>query len=258
MYDLKQSAIEVARHVLFRSGLDGAINLRRQRRGKFTGHLFQRDMAEIFSRIYANGVWINQDYRESLSGVGSAQVATSELVVRLSAYLRDVGCRRLVDIGCGDFNWMRNVEGDFEYVGIDVVPQVIDANTSIYANDRRRFICMDAIRGEIPRGDIAICREVLFHLSFRDGLQMLRNIKTAGFKYVLLTSNSNIWFNSDIRNGDFRPINLAKPPFRLAPPLLDLEDDKASKLKLTDDRTANGRVLSVWPGSALPDRSISR
>jgi hypothetical protein len=218
----------------------------------------QRNMTEIFSQIYANGVWVEQKHQESLSGVGSTHAATAELVVRLSAYLREVGCRRLVDVGCGDFNWMRNVEGDFEYTGIDVVPQVIDANNAAYANHKRRFICMDAIRGAIPPGDVAICREVLFHLSFRDGLQMLRNIKAAGFKYVLLNSNDNIWFNSDIRSGDFRPINLSKSPFRLADPLLELTDDKAAGLKLTDDGTSNRRVLSVWSGSALPDSSLDR
>ena len=82
-------------------------------------------------------------------------------------FLREVGCRKLVDIGCGDFNWMRNVEGDFDYLGIDVVPQVIDANNVKYANDRRRFVRMDATRSAISPGEVALCREVLFHLSFR-------------------------------------------------------------------------------------------
>jgi hypothetical protein len=148
----------------------------------------------------------------------------------------------LVDIGCGDFNWMRNVEGDFDYLGIDVVPQLIDAHNAAYANNKRRFICMDATRSRITPGDVAICREVLFHLSFRDGLELLRNIKIAGFKYVLLTSDKSVWFNSDIRNGDYRRINLAKSPFRLSEPQCELRDGKVS----------SGRVLAVWPGAALP------
>jgi hypothetical protein len=241
-YDHKQSIKEVGRHVLFRIGLTGVLDALRGRRGLAVGHMQKHDIADIFSSIYANGAWVMTQDQESSSGAGSTQVATSELVIRLSAFLRDIGCQRLVDVGCGDFNWMRMVEGDFSYLGIDVVPQVVEANNATYANERRRFICRDAIRTAISPGDVAICREVLFHLSFQDGLLLLRNIKAAGFKYVLLTSDNAIWFNSDIRNGDFRRINLSKSPFGLPEPQREFADDKV----------AEGRVLAVWPGSVLP------
>ena len=242
MYDLKQSVIEVIRHLLFRCGLAGTHDKLRRRYARYSGHLHTHDMTDVFSKIYANNVWVFNEKQDSLSGPGSTKAATSELVVRLSDFLRDVGCRQLVDIGCGDFNWMRNIEGEFDYLGIDVVPQLIDAHNAAYANDRRRFICMDATRSAISPGDVAICREVLFHLSFRDGLQLLRNIKAAGFKYVLLTSDKSVWFNSDIRNGDFRRINLSKSPFRLPEPQREFRDGKGS----------SGKVLAVWPGADLP------
>jgi hypothetical protein len=250
MYHHKRSIKEVIRHVLFTCGLADTIDLLRRWHGRYAGHMRMHDMTSIFSQIYANkvwvaqdNVWVAQDNQESLSGAGSTEMATGELIIRLSAFLKTVGCRQLVDIGCGDFNWMRHVEGDFDYLGIDVVPQLIDANSSAYANDRRRFICMDATRSVICPGDVAVCREVLFHLSFRDGLQLLRNIKTAGFKYVLLTNDKSVWFNSDIRNGDFRLINLFKAPYRFPEPLREL----------TDDKVHGGRVIAVWPGTALPD-----
>jgi hypothetical protein len=242
MYDHKQSVKEVIRNVLFRCGLTDTLDLLRHWRGRNSGHMRKHDMTDIFSQIYANDVWVAHENQDSLSGAGSTQAATGELVVQLSAFLREVGCRQLVDIGCGDFNWMRNVEGDFDYLGIDVVPQVIDANNATYANDRRRFICMDATQTAINPGDVAVCREVLFHLSFRDGLQLLRNIKAAGFKYVLLTHDNSVWFNSDIRNGDFRRINLSKSPFGFPEPQRELRDDKVLK----------GRVLVVWPYAVLP------
>jgi hypothetical protein len=243
MYNYKQSVKEVIRHVLFRCHLTDTLDMLWRWRGRNTEHMRQQDMTDIFSQIYANGVWVEHKSQDSLSGVGSTQLATGELVVQLSTFLRDVGCRQLVDIGCGDFNWMRNVEGDFDYLGIDVVPQVIDANNAKYKNEKRRFVCMDAIRMTINPGDCAICRDVLFHLSFRDALQLLRNIKAAGFKYVLLTTDKSIWFNSDIRNGDFRRINLSRSPFRLPKP----------QRELTDDKVLKGRVLAVWSGAILPD-----
>jgi hypothetical protein len=82
---------------------------------------------------------------------------------------------------------------------------------------------------------------VLFHLSLGSARRLLENIKAAGFKYVLLTSDTSIWFNSDIRNGDFRRINLLRYPFNLPVPQMEFADDKVS----------DGRVLAVWPGSAL-------
>jgi hypothetical protein len=88
---------------------------------------------------------------------------------------------------------------------------------------------------------VAICREVLFHLSFKNALELLRNIRSAGFKYILLTSDSSIWFNSDIRDGDFRRINLLKSPFELPAPECELVDDQVSR----------GRVIGVWSGDAL-------
>jgi hypothetical protein len=242
MYDHKQSVKEVVRHVLFRCGLSDTLDVVRKWRGHYTKHTRERDMTGIFSQIYANGAWVMRGNQDSLSGVGSTQVATGDLAVQLSAFLKEAGCRRLVDVGCGDFNWMRTVEGDFDYLGIDVVPRVIDENNSRYAGARRRFVCMDATRAALEPGDVAVCREVLFHLSFRDGMRLLRNIKAAGFRHVLFTNDRSVWFNSDIRSGDFRRINLLKSPYGLQDPQRELIDDKVSA----------GRVLGVWPGAALP------
>lgn len=241
-YDHMQSVKEVVRHVIFRCGLSDTLDVVRRLRGRYTKHTSERDMAGIFSAIYANGAWVMRENQDSLSGVGSTQEATQQLAAQLSAFLREVGCRRLIDIGCGDFNWMRIVTGDFDYLGIDVVPQVIEQNSARYGNARRRFVTGDATREPIPDGDVAICREVLFHLSFRDGGRLLRNVRRAGFKHVLFTTDPGVWFNSDIRSGDFRRINLLKSPYRLPVPLRELADDKVSR----------GRALGVWPGTALP------
>jgi hypothetical protein len=241
MYDHKQSIKEVIRHGLYRCGLIDVLDMLRNWRGQNTRHMRLQNIEHVFSQIYADHVWVKHTDQDSRSGVGSTQLATDQLVNGLSDFLEEVGCRKLVDIGCGDFNWMRKVRGDFEYLGIDAVSEIIKANNASFASSRRNFVCMDAIRTAIEPGDVGICREVLFHLSFRDGIQLLRNIQAAGFKYVLLTSDKSVWFNSDIRNGDFRQINLSKPPYMLPKPDRELMDDKVSPQ----------RVLAVWPGAAL-------
>lgn len=242
MYNHKQSTKEVIRHALFRCGLTDTLDIWRKRRGANIEHVGRSDMSAVFSEIYANGAWVVDKDQDSLSGAGSTSANTSELLGQLSGFLHDVRCSKLVDIGCGDFNWMRRVTGDFDYLGIDIVPSVIEANTMKYGDPKRQFICMDASAGPIPSGDVAVCREVLFHLSFRDGLRLLRNIKQAGFKYILLTTEQSVWFNSDIRNGDHRRLNLAKAPYKLPNPFAEMPDDKV----------ADGRVLAVWRNEALP------
>ena len=244
-----QMVRELIRHILLRCGLAGAVDLLRRWRGRSTSHKRLGNLSDIFSHIYTSHAWVVEGSQDSLSGTGSTKAATSELIVQLSEFLRETGCRKLVDIGCGDFNWMRNVEGDFDYLGIDVVPQLIDAHNAAYASHRRKFLCMDASGSAIPCGDVALCREVLFHLSFHHGLQLLRNIKAAGFQYVLLTNDRCLWFNTDIQDGDYRRINLLKPPYNFPEPLRELADDKG--------KDSHGRVMGVWRGAELPCYSPS-
>ena len=248
MGDFKQTTKEVVKYLMLRCGLAHAVDAQRRWRGQSTGHLHAKSTAEVFSGIYSNHVWVKQKGQDSLSGEGSTKQATVELAARLSAFLKEVGCRKLVDIGCGDFNWMRTVEGDFSYLGIDVVPLLINGHNSSFADSRRSFLCLDATQEAVPSGDVALCREVLFHLSYKDGWKFLRNIQSAGFKHVLITNDKHLRFNTDIRTGDYRRINLLKPPFRFPAPTVEL----------TDDKYEHGRVISVWPGPVFREIAIPK
>ena len=230
------------RHALSRAGLLDAYIAWRIGPERSLARRPGQSLQDTFAQIYARRLWVEGEGQDSLSGAGSTEAATRRVAGQLSAFLAEVGCRRLVDIGCGDFNWMRGLTGDFAYLGIDVVPEVIADNVRLHGGGTRRFLCLDATREAIEPGDVALCREVLFHLSFADGLRLLRNIRAAGFRYVVLTDDRATWVNGDITSGGFRLLNLSKGPFRLPRPERELPDDSLSK----------GRVLGVWPGSALP------
>ena len=77
MYDHKQSAKELVRHVLFRCGLSNTLDVVRHWRGRYTRHVREQDLAGIFSQIYANGAWVMHDKQDSLSGVGSTRRVSS-------------------------------------------------------------------------------------------------------------------------------------------------------------------------------------
>lgn len=152
--------------------------------------------------------------------------------------LKELDCKTLLDVGCGDWNWMSNIELPCDYIGVDIVPEVIEANKR---HERKgvRFMLANAIEGELPSADVVLCREVLFHLSFKDGKAALANMKNT--KFIIATTDNSIWFNSDIPTGDFRPINLQRRPYNLPIPYKSI----------ADDALFSGRVLGIWRTSSL-------
>jgi hypothetical protein len=81
---------------------------------------------------------------------------------------------------------------------------------------------------------------VLFHLSFRDGMAALANIQAAA-RWLLATSDTEIWFNSDIETGDYRRINLERAPYRLPRP----------RAVISDESVFRGRMLALWASADL-------
>jgi len=165
---------------------------------------------------------------------------TTGLLDRIGAGMKHLGARSLVDVGCGDWNWMKRGSLEADYIGIDVVPEVIQENQQ-HARPGVRFAVANAIEGPIPAADAALCREVLFHLSFVDALAVVKTIKAAT-RYMLATTDLDIWFNSDIQTGDFRRINLLRRPFGFPSPLG----------LIPDGGLVPARYLGVWETASLP------
>ncbi|MDP9052966.1 MAG: class I SAM-dependent methyltransferase [Acidobacteriota bacterium] len=232
--DHKQSVKEVIRHLLFRTGLSQSLVSARQRRGYKVAHLEKTTNAERFSAIYELGIWRHTEEQDSSSGLGSTISATADVVAELPALLSSLNCKRLLDIGCGDWNWMRNVNLPCEYLGIDIVPALIEANKK-YERDGVSFAVIDSVQGVLPQADVALCREILFHLSFKDAATALANIQSAS-SWLVATTDTSIWFNSDIATGDYRKVNLERHPYNFPKPQRIIRDEAVS----------NGRVLGLW------------
>lgn len=234
-----ESIKQVIRHVLYRTGGPRTLRLLKRARGTPTRHVGGGGgLEETFSTIFHHRVWSGDG---SVSGPGSDPEATRSLPQALSDLLADLGVRRVTDIGCGDFGWMQQVDGDFDYCGIDIVADLIDGLSAQYGSPRRRFLHVDATRDPLPEGDVAICREVLFHLSFRDAASLIDNLMRHGYRYLIATSDTQVWFNSDIPSGDYRPVNLAMAPFRFPGPVSTIRDEAV----------APGRILGAWKLDAV-------
>lgn len=135
----------------------------------------------------------------------------------------------LLDIGCGDFNWMKEIVLPTYYLGVDIVPEISEVNNLNYGSERIKFQCLDATSEDLPAGyQMILCREVLFHLSFKDGKSLIEKIKQSGAVWLLTTNAGDVSENRDIVSGGFRNIDLRKRPYCFPEPIRVLEDNAVS------------------------------
>jgi len=205
-------------------------------RGANVSHLLIGDRAGRFSKIYQSGVWLSDNASVSLSGLGSELACTSNIRKELPKLLTEMKVKNLLDIGCGDWTWMRYMELPCDYVGADIVPAVIDKDRREFERAGRKFIILDAVTDPIPVCDAIICREVLFHLSLSDARALIRNILKSEALYLFATTDSATNINWDIITGDFRLLNLQAKPFYFPRPIDEILDDGHQEL----------RRIAVW------------
>lgn len=173
---------------------------------------------EVFADIYARDLW--RLGGESRSGPGGRREHTRRLRLELPSLLSRLGIRSLVDVGCGDFNWMRETElGVDLYIGVDVVFDIVLANRLRYGGPRRRFLLRDLTRDPLPRADLVLCRDVLIHFPDDDLVTALNAIIASGARYLLASTFIDREENKPISLGDWRPVNLQLPPLSLRPPV---------------------------------------
>lgn len=232
------TAREILRHLLYKSGAYGLLSLYRSNKGVSPAHLRDAEgpLKSRFSGIYETGAWQHGDDATPGSGEGSTLAATTGLREALPSLLSELNVHTLLDIGCGDFTWMQHGNLQKDYIGVDVVDSVIEKNRQLYERPGRIFAVADATVDELPEADAALCREVLFHLSFDDINKLLKNVLSKKRSFLIITSDTKTWFNSDIPTGDFRPLNLEAWPLRFPPPDRVIDDAAVSP----------GRIIGVW------------
>lgn len=196
-------------------------------------------LAGVFEHIYQSNYWKGRD---SVSGPTSGAAETTWLRPELQRLLQELQVRSILDIPCGDFIWMNemNLTG-IEYLGADIVPQLVAENQCRYANENRRFTTLDLTASELPKADLIICRDCLVHLSFEHIQQAITRIKQSGSTWLLSTSFIKNQFNYDISNGLWRTINLQKPPFNFPKPARILKDNQ-----LLQDSVFRDKALCLW------------
>ena len=164
---------------------------------------------------------------------------------QLPKLLDEIGATSLLDIPCGDFNWMKEVVLSVDtYIGADIIKELIALNNIYFRNDKRKFFKLDIIKDKLPRVDVIFCRDCLVHFSFHDTFFALKNIKASMSKYLLTTTFTTRDRNKDIFTGEWRPLNLQQAPFHFAKPI-KMINENCPLVGYTDKSLGLWRISSI-------------
>ncbi len=180
------------------------------------------DIKEIFQHHYTANLWGS---KESISGPGSTIEYTQNIRQEIPKLISDLDIKVILDAPCGDFNWFRMIswKEPITYIGADIVEPLINRNKILYESKNRNFIYLDITHDTLPKADMWLCRDCLFHLSNHDILLVLKNFFRSNVKYLLTSTHSNCE-NEDIQTGSFRLLNLEREPFNFGKPIALIED----------------------------------
>ena len=165
-------------------------------------------MWRAFSTIYRRDFWTQG------SGPGSTLENTAVYRAVLSRILNEhPDCQRVVDLGCGDWQFSQAMDwSSVDYVGVDVVRSVIEDNRRKYGS-RAEFKCLDVVRGDLPKGDFVILKDILQHWPLKTIQDFLPRLKQ--YKWALITNSGYkaSTLNTDCVLSGYRPLDLRQQPF---------------------------------------------
>lgn len=198
------------------------------------------ELKSIFTSFFETNCFGSE---ESVSGNGSTLEQTKTLRIKLVDLLKKLDVKTFLDAPCGDFNWMKHINYEFEqYFGIDIVDQIVHENNQKYANEKYSFMCLDICRSPLPKVDLIFCRDVLVHLDFENSVAALKNFQNSGAKYLLTTTFTNREGNTDLTDGMiWRTLNLEKEPFCFSEPLYLLNEECTE-----GDGSYTDKSLGLW------------
>lgn len=161
---------------------------------------------------------------ESRSGGGSTIASTQNLRNELPKLFSEFSIKSILDIPCGDFNWMKEVDlTGIEYTGSDILEIFVEENTAKYP--MHQFLHLDLTEDPLPKKDLIIVRDCFIHFSYENIFKSLQNIKLSGSKYLLVSSNMDFEINRDVPDSDVRQLNMLIEPFFLKPIAILNEDN---------------------------------
>jgi len=193
---------------------------------------------KIFQEIYKKNIWGNS---ETVSGHGSTLTQTSEILKNLPDLFENYKIKSLLDIPCGDFNWMKELKNDsIKYTGADIVDELIDNHIALHSG-YGKFLVLDICTSSLPEADLILCRDCLVHLSFSKIFEAIKNIINSNAKYLLMTHFPKYRRNFNTVTGTWRALNFQKKPFNFPEPLEIISENPCYRTGKYSDKS-----LALW------------
>jgi hypothetical protein len=170
------------------------------------------NLVQRFQRIHDSNLW---GAAKSTSGLGSELDATAVLRTELPRLLARLGITSLLDAPCGDAGWINAASLGVRYVGIDIVPDLVERlQAGAAAGDiGGDYHLADITQDPLPRCDAILCRDCLVHLSFANVGRAVGNCRRSGASWLITTTFPEWQTNRDCEDGDWRALNFERPPF---------------------------------------------
>lgn len=185
---------------------------------------------EVFKWIHETNKWGSP---ESVSGKGSELDQTVAIRRQLPELIDELKVDSILDIPCGDLNWLEHVDLPVDYTGADIVTELIERNRQRYPG--LRFLVLDACKDQLPDAELVLMRDLLVHLSFADIRLVAKNLRACKSTYLACTTYPDVEINRDKLTGNHHRLNLQIAPFSWPTPLL-----------LLDEAEKHGKALGIW------------
>ena len=185
------------------------------------------NLAQRFQRIHDSNLW---GAAKSTSGLGSELDATAVLRGELPRMLARLGVTSLLDAPCGDAGWISQSGLEMPYVGIDIVPDLVERlRAAAAAGDvGGDYHLADITHDSLPRCDAILCRDCLVHLSFANIERAVGNFRRSGATWLIVTTFPGWQANLDCEDGDWRALNFERAPFDWGTPV-ELLNEKCTE-----------------------------
>jgi hypothetical protein len=179
---------------------------------------------------------------ESMSGLGSCTDTTEDIRRELPIIFEKYNIKTFIDAPCGDFFWMKMVDlSNVNYIGYDVVEDLVVKNNTKFGTDNIKFELKDVINVRMKKADLILCRDFLFHISNENINKVINNIKNSGITYMLATYFDYTKVNTNLNASDnevgFRKINIEIEPIGLGEPIYKFYEQNPKN---------EGRCLGLW------------
>ena len=203
---------------------------------KLSKHIY--DTKNIFTNIYDLNFWGDG------SGPGSKYEYNIEYIEILQKLFNDFKICDVIDIGCGDWQFSQYIDfKNINYLGIDIVENVIRDNNIKYKKNNINFRCLDIIEysKKIKNTDLIILKDVLQHWPTQVIIETLNDLllKT---KYILVTNCCNQQnTNREIYMGEWCGLTCDMYPLNLFNPTL-IKKYKTKEINLIKGNLLNSDV----------------